>query len=121
MTKRVGAKQECDPSTHIEEPLLDLVRWHDSHGRYKALVKCVAERPSTDLHDDRPASIDLLAIAPTHARYYPRQDSALSGKPGQFAVQKIGPNAASGPGKAYPKLDPEGQQCDALLPDDDER
>jgi len=35
MTKRVGAKQECGASTHIEKTLLDLVRWHDSHGRYK--------------------------------------------------------------------------------------
>ena len=67
MTKRVGAKQECGASTPIEETLLDLVRWHDSHSRYKALVRCVAVRPSADLHDDRPASIDLLAIAPTHA------------------------------------------------------
>ena len=31
MTKRFGAKQECGASTHIEETLLDLVRWHDSH------------------------------------------------------------------------------------------
>ena len=64
MTKRVGAKQECGASTHIEETLLDLVRWHDSHGRYEALVRCVAVRPSADLHDDRPASIDLLASSP---------------------------------------------------------
>ena len=74
MTKRVGAKQECGAPTHIEETLLDLVRWHDSHSRNKALVRCVAVRPNTDLHDDRPASIDLLAIVSAHARYYPRQD-----------------------------------------------
>ena len=72
MTKRVGAKQECGASTYIEETLLDLVRWHDSHGGYKALVSCLAVRPGAYLHDDRPASIDLLAIVPTHARYYPR-------------------------------------------------
>jgi hypothetical protein len=78
MTKRIDAKQECGPSTNIEETLLDLVRWHDSHGRYKALVRCVAVRPSDDLHDDRPASIDLLAIVPTHGRSYYRQDSASS-------------------------------------------
>ena len=90
MTKRVGAKQECGTSALIEETLLDLLRWYDSHRRYKALVRRVAVRPSADLHDDRPASIDLLAIAPTHARYYPRQDSALSGRPGQLAVRKSG-------------------------------
>lgn len=44
MTKRVGAKQECGASAHIKETLLDLVRWHDSHGRHKALVRCVAVR-----------------------------------------------------------------------------
>src|SRR2546428_5486760 len=84
MAKRVGAKQECGPSTHIEETLLGLVRWHDSHSRNKALVSCVAVRPGADLHNNRPASIDLLVIAPTHARYYSRQDSALSGTPGQL-------------------------------------
>ena len=71
MTKRVGGKQECGPSAHIEETLLDLVRRHGSHDRYKTLVRCVAVRPSADLHDDRPA--------------------------------------------------PEGQQCAARLPDDEER
>jgi len=120
MTKRVRAEQECGASTHIEETLLDLVRRHNSHGRYKALVRCVAVRPSADFHDDRPASIDLLAIAPTHARYYPRQDSALSGRPGQLAVRKIGLNVLLMLREAYPRLDPEGQQCAAQLPDDDE-
>ena len=121
MTKRIGTKQECGPSSHIEEMLLDLVRWQDSHGRHEALVRCVAVRPSVDLHNDRPASIDLLAIAPAHARYYFRQDSVLSGRPGQLAVRKIGLNALSGPRKVYPWLDPEGQQCAARLPDGDER
>ena len=116
MTKRVGAKQECCASTHIEETLLDLVRWHDSHGWYEALVRCAAVRPSADLHDDRPASIDLLAIGPTHAWYYPRQDSALSCRRGQLAVRRIGLNALSGLRKAYPRLDPEGEQC-AQLPE----
>ena len=120
MTKRVGAKQECCASTHIEETLLSLLRWHDSHGRHKALVRCVAMRPSDHLHNDGPASIDLLAIAPTHARHYPRQDSALSGRPGQLAVRKIGLNVLSMLREAYPRLDPEGQQCAAQLPDDDE-
>jgi len=32
MTKRVGAKQECGASTHIEETLLDLVRRHNTVG-----------------------------------------------------------------------------------------
>ena len=68
MTKRIGAEQECRPSTHIEETLLDLVRWHDSNRRYKALVRCVGVRPSNDFHHDRPAAIDLLVIVPAHAR-----------------------------------------------------
>ena len=120
MTKRVGAKQECGASTDIEETLLDLVRWHDSHGRYKALVRCVAMRPSDHLHNDGPASIDLLAIVPAHARYYPRQDLALSCRPGQLSVRRIGLNALSGLMKVYPSLDLEGQQRAAQLPDADE-
>jgi hypothetical protein len=45
----------------------------------------------------------------------------LSVRPGQLAVGKIELDALSGLRKAYPRLDPQGQQWAAQLPDDDER
>ena len=67
MTKGVSAKQERGPCTNLEETLLNLIRWYDSHRRYEALLELlgyVAEWPSANLYDDRPSPIALLAIVP---------------------------------------------------------